>query len=319
MVETRKVLVTGGAGFIGSHLVDGLVARGHEVTVLDNMSGGHREFLDLDAIELIEADLLDAAAIDAAARDAEVLVHSAADPVVGVGADHAGRHFEQNVVTTQNTLEAARKGATEEFLFLSTSTVYGETQVIPTPESLGPLEPISTYGASKAACEAIVSGHAHTFGLNAVSYRFANIIGPRLTHGVIYDFAHKLLKDPTTLEILGDGTQDKSYCHVDDVVSAVLTTLEHPDRPRPVAVYNVGTDDSTTVVRIADLVCEAMGLEGVEYAFTGGVDGGRGWKGDVKRMQLDAGALKGLGWKAAHGSDEAVRVTAAWMAAQLEQ
>ncbi|MDX1611737.1 MAG: NAD-dependent epimerase/dehydratase family protein [Candidatus Thermoplasmatota archaeon] len=314
MTETRQALITGGAGFIGSHLVDRFVDEGWEVTVYDNFTSGKRSFLEGSPATVVEADCLDAQALIDAASGCEVIVHAAADPDVRIGVDNPTRHFEQNVVATQNALEAARENGVSDFLFLSTSTIYGEADVFPTPEDFGPLKPISTYGASKLACEAICSGHASTFEFNTGIYRFANILGPRLTHGVIYDFVHKLRKTPDTLEILGDGSQDKSYCHIDDMVEAIWTTLTHPEAERPVGIYNVGTDDSTTVTRIADLVCEAMGLEDVTYDYTGGVDGGRGWKGDVKRMLLANDRLKKLGWSPAYTSDEAVKATAAWCA-----
>jgi UDP-glucose 4-epimerase len=308
----QRALVTGGAGFIGSHLCEALEARGTEVVVIDNLVSGHRSFLEGVDHEFVEADLLDQDAVEDAIDGCDLVVHCAADPDVRVGAEHANRHYRQNVQTTQNTLEAAREEDVETFLFMSTSTVYGEADLLPTPEDYGPTKPISTYGASKAAGEAIVSGHAHTFGMDAVSYRFANILGPRLTHGVVYDFVHKLLDNPSTLEILGDGSQEKSYCYVDDMVDGLFEILDWTGRDTFEAV-NVGTESWTSVTRIADLVCEAMGLEDVEYDYTGGVEGGRGWKGDVKKMRLGIGTLKELGWAPERSSDEAVRDTAAWM------
>lgn len=307
-----RAFVTGGAGFIGSHLAGALVDRGVEVVVYDNLSSGDLAFLEGVECEFVEADLLDVPALEAAIEGADLVVHSAADPDVRVGAEDANRHFEQNVQATQNTLEAARKEDVETFLFMSTSTVYGEAKALPTPEDYGPMKPISTYGASKLAADALISGHAHTFDFDAVSFRFANILGPRLTHGVVYDFTHKLLEDPTRLEILGDGSQEKSYCHIEDMVRAVFTVLDWEGRDRFETV-NVGTDSWTSVTRIADLVCEAMGLEDVAYEYTGGVEGGRGWKGDVKKMRLAMDTLNRLGWEAKRSSDEAVRLTAAWM------
>ncbi len=305
--------MTGGAGFIGSHLVEALVERGCEVVVYDNLVSGHRSFLEGVDCTFVEADVLDVPALEAAMEGCDLVVHSAADPDVRVGVEDANRHFEQNVQATQNVLEGARKEGVETFLFLRTSTVYGEAEELPTPESYGPMKPISTYGASKLAADALVSGHAHTFDFDAVSYRFANILGPRLTHGVVYDFTHKLLDDPSRLEILGDGSQEKSYCHIEDMLDAVFTVLDWEGRDRFEAV-NVGTDSWTSVTRIADLVCEAMGLEDVTYAYTGGVGAGRGWKGDVKKMRLAMDTLNDLGWTAERSSDEAVRSTAEWMA-----
>lgn len=316
MVETRKALVTGGAGFIGSHLVDRLLEDGWEVVVFDNMTSGEKTFLEDardEGAEVIIDDCLDLDALEEAAWGCEMIAHCAADPDVRIGPDEPTRHFEQNVMATQNALEACRRAGCETFLFTSTSTVYGETKVFPTPEDFGPMKPISTYGASKLASDALVSGHAYTFDFDAICYRFANILGPRLTHGVVYDFVHKLRDDPTTLEILGDGKQQKSYCHVDDVLDGMLTMYEHEDRDQ-VEMINVGTESWTSVTQIADLVCEAMGLEGVSYEYTGGVEGGRGWKGDIKKMRLGIDTLTGLGWEPDYTSDEAVKVTAEWMA-----
>ncbi len=313
MTKHDRAFVTGGAGFIGSHLCEALADRGLDVVVYDNLVSGKRAFLDGVDVEFIEADLLDVDTLEASIEGSDLVVHCAADPDVRVGAQHAGRHYEQNVQTTQNTLEASRREGVETFLFMSTSTVYGEARLLPTPEDYGPMKPISTYGASKLAGEALVSGHAHTFEMDAVSYRFANILGPRLTHGVIFDFVHKLLEDPRRLEILGDGKQEKSYCHIEDMVDAVFAVLDWEDRDR-FQVVNVGTESWTSVTRIADAVCRAMGLEGVEYEYTGGVEGGRGWKGDVKKMRLGLETLNRLGWEPGFSSDEAVEATAEWMA-----
>jgi len=317
MSSTERALVTGGAGFIGSHLVDELLDRGTEVVVYDNFSSGRRDFLPKGEIDLVEADLREADRVRAASEGCDLVVHCAADPDVRVGHKHAQRHFEENVATTQNVVEACRTtDAVDELLFMSTSTVYGEVEQFPTPEDYGPMKPISTYGASKLAGEAIVSGHAHTFDFDAIVYRFANILGPRLTHGVVYDFVHKLEDDPTTLEILGDGSQEKSYCHIDDMVDAVFALQAWEGRERA-EIVNVGTESWTSVTDIADLVCEAMGLEDVDYEYTGGVEGGGGWKGDVKRMRLAIPTLEKLGWEPELSSDEAVHTTAEWMAEEV--
>jgi UDP-glucose 4-epimerase len=174
------------------------------------------------------------------------------------------------------------------------------------------MKPISTYGASKLAGEAIVSGHAHTFDFETIVYRFANILGPRLTHGVVYDFVHKLDDDPSTLEILGDGSQEKSYCYIDDMIDAVFALHEWEDRD-PVEIVNVGTESWTSVTDIADIVVDAMGLADVDYEYTGGVEGGGGWKGDVAKMRLGIETLRKLGWEPERSSDEAVEFTAEWM------
>ena len=312
MRDRGRALVTGGAGFIGSHLVDELLDRGTEVVVYDNLSSGKRSFLPQGEIELVEADLREADRVKEATEGCDLVVHCAADPDVRVGHKHAQRHFGQNVATTQNVAEACRTADVDELWFMSTSTVYGEVETFPTPEDFGPMKPISTYGASKLAGEAIVSGHAHTFDFETIVYRFANILGPRLTHGVVYDFVHKLDNDPSTLEILGDGSQEKSYCYIDDMIDAVFALHRWEDRD-PVEIVNVGTESWTSVTDIADIVVDAMGLADVDYEYTGGVEGGGGWKGDVAKMRLGIETLRKLGWEPERSSDEAVEFTAEWM------
>ncbi|MDD2756663.1 MAG: NAD-dependent epimerase/dehydratase family protein, partial [Methanothrix sp.] len=200
-------------------------------------------------------------------------------------------------------LEAMRKSDVGRIAFTSTSTVYGEAAKVPTPEDYGPLLPISLYGASKLACEALISSYCHTFDMQSWIYRFANIVGERGTHGVLVDFIRKLRENPRELEILGSGKQKKSYLEVRDCVRAMLHCIEHSDEQ--VNVFNVGTEDSVDVTQIADIVAGQMGLSDVLYRYTGGVDG-RGWKGDVKVMQLSIEKIKKLGWTPQGGSAQAV-------------
>jgi UDP-glucose 4-epimerase len=202
-----------------------------------------------------------------------------------------------------------RKKGVKDIIFASTSTVYGEPNVVPTPEDYGPLIPISLYGASKLACEALISAYCYSYGMHGVIYRFANVIGSRSTHGVIYDFVNKLRVNPKALEILGrePGTK-KSYIHISDCVGAMIHGYEHSEEK--VGIYNIGTEDFTDVKTIADIVCKNMELEDVDYKWTGGVDDGRGWKGDVRTMLLGIEGIKALGWRPKHKSDEAVELTA---------
>ena len=304
-----KVLVTGGAGFIGSHIVDKLVQEGHTVKVYDNLSSGKMEFIEHHIekpnFEFIRADLLDFETLKKEITGMDVVFHIAANPDVKLGAKDTKVHFEQNALATYNLLEAMRISDVKDIVFTSTSTVYGEANIIPTPEDYGPLIPISLYGASKLAAEAFIMSYAHTFGIRAVVYRFANIVGPRSTHGVIYDFIMKLKKDPTKLEILGDGTQTKSYLYIDDCVDAILFGFRH--RKNDVEIFNIGSEDWINVRKIADIVVEEMGLTGVKYQFTGGK---RGWKGDVPKMLLSIEKIKSYGWKPRHNSEESVRLTA---------
>ncbi|HOK57758.1 MAG TPA: NAD-dependent epimerase/dehydratase family protein [Methanothrix sp.] len=306
ILRDMSILVTGGAGFIGSHLVDALIKH-NEVTVIDNLSTGKREYLSAHEsnprFRLIEADLLDRLEVYDAVKEKDIVFHLAANPSVAVGETDTRIHLEQNALTTYNLLEAMRRAGVRKIAFTSTSTVYGEAKIIPTPEDYGPLKPISLYGASKLACEAMISSYCHTFDMQAWIYRFANIVGERGNHGVIVDFIKKLRTNPKELEILGSGAQRKSYLDVRDCVDAMIHCVEHADEQ--VNIYNIGSQDTVDVREIADIVVKAMGLDGVRYRFTGGIDG-RGWKGDVKLMCLSTDAIRQLGWRPRLGSREAV-------------
>ena len=211
---------------------------------------------------------------------------------------------KQNIgaISTSNNSETIQNPT---LIFTSTSTVYGEPTKIPTPEDYAPLKPISTYGASKLACEALISAYAYTYGFKAIIYRLANIVGPRSKHGVIYDFIQKLNKNPKELEIRGDGTQNKSYLYISDCIEAMLLGLEKTTEQ--VEIYNVGSENQVDVKTIAQIIIEEMGLKNVKLTFTGGVDGGRGWKGDVKNMLLDIDKIKALGWKPKLNSKQAIK------------
>jgi len=307
-----KALVTGGAGFIGSHLVDYLINEGKTVRVIDNLSSGSMDHLDLwsdnPLMELVEVDLLDKDALDGAIVGCDEVYHLAANPEVNAKNASPEDHFRQNIETTFNLLEAMRRSGEQKFIaFTSSSTVYGEAETIPTREDYGPLVPISLYGASKLACEALLTAYASMYGFRAIIYRLANVVGPRSNHGVIYDFVHKLRDSPDELEVLGDGSQSKSYLYVDDCINGIMKGIE---RGNSVDIYNIGSWDRTNVLEIAETVKDEMGLGGAKIRLTGGVDGGRGWKGDVKVMQLDMDELKSVGWTPKYGSAEAVRLTA---------
>jgi UDP-glucose 4-epimerase len=305
-LKDKSILVTGGAGFIGSHLVEALLAE-NEVTVLDNFSSGKREFiaphLNNSRFRLQEADLIDTIALEKALNGVDNVFHLAANPDVKLGAENTRVHLEQNVLATYNLLEAMRKTGVNRIAFTSTSTVYGEATEVPTPENYGPLLPISLYGASKLACEALISSYCHTFEMQSWIYRFANIVGERGTHGVLVDFMRKLRENPRELEILGSGKQKKSYLEVKDCVRAMLQCVQHSDEQ--INVFNIGSEDSIDVTKIADIVARQMGLADVRYRYTGGVDG-RGWKGDVKVMQLSIEKIKKLGWTPQEGSVRAI-------------
>lgn len=305
-LKDRSILITGGAGFIGSHLVEGLLAE-NRVTVLDNFSSGKREFLaphrNNENFHLIEADLFDTIALEKALNGVDMVFHLAANPDVKLGSQDTRVHLEQNVLATFSLLEAMRRCGIKKIAFTSTSTVYGEATTVPTPEDYGPLLPISLYGASKLACEALISSYCHTFEMQSWIYRFANIVGERGTHGVLVDFIRKLRENPKELEVLGSGRQKKSYLEVRDCVRAMMHCAEHSDGQ--INVFNIGSEDSVDVTQIADIVARQMGLKDVAYRYTGGFDG-RGWKGDVKVMLLSIEKIKKLGWMPERGSARAI-------------
>jgi UDP-glucose 4-epimerase len=299
-----KILVTGGAGFIGSHVVDRLMAEDHELFVLDNLSSGDEHFiaahLGKPNFQFHQLDLVHEE-ITGLFEGVEEVWHLAANPEVRLGAENTYVHLEQNVIATYNVLEAMRLHGVRRILFTSTSTVYGDAEQLPTPEEY-PTIPISLYGASKLACEALIASYCHTFEMQAWIYRFANVIGRRSGHGVIYDFVQKLRTNPVELEILGDGTQTKSYIYISDCIEAMRVGLQAVDEER-VHILNIGTDSMTSVTRIAELIAEAMNLT-PEFTYTGGK---RGWKGDVPVMLLDASKLVALGWQQRYNSEEAVK------------
>lgn len=301
-------VVTGGAGFIGSHLVDSLVNQGDEVLVIDSLVTGKKDtiagHLETGTVRLVEKDLLSDGWQDAL-TGADRVYHLAADPDVRQSAMNPDPTFRNNIVATYRLLEAMRELTVKDLVFTSTSTVYGNAAVIPTPEDYSPLEPVSVYGASKLACEALISAYCHSFGMRSWQFRFANIIGSRSGHGVITDFVQKLRKNPRELEILGDGKQTKSYLEVQECVRAMHFAIRHTSKT--VNTCNIGSDDWIDVKTIADIVTGEMHLNNVHYHFTGGTTG---WVGDVPKMQLSIDRLKSLGWTPQEGSRESVRTAA---------
>lgn len=305
-----RILVTGGAGFIGSHLVEALIAGGHEVVVLDNFSTGKIDNLEnvisSPSLRVLKADLRHGDSIDEALEGVETVFHLAANPEVRVGDPSV--HFEHNIKATFNLLEAMRRRDVREIVFASSSTVYGEAGVIPTPEDYGPVKPISVYGASKLACEALISSYVHTYDFRGIALRYANVVGPRSEKGVVVDLIRKLVANPKVLRVLGDGTQRKSYIWIEDAIQATITAWVSGSQG--FEAYNVGSLDSIPVSRVAEIVVEEGGLRNTEIVYTGGVKGGRGWVGDVKNMHLSVDKLLGLGWRPRYGSEEAVRLAA---------
>jgi UDP-glucose 4-epimerase len=287
--------VTGGAGFIGSTLVDRLLAAGHHVTAYDNFSTGQRAFL-ADAhqnprFQLIEGDLLDLSRLKRAVAGHEFVFHLAANADVRFGTNHPERDLQQNTIATFNVLEAMRANAVKRIGFSSTGSVYGEADVFPTPETAPFPIQTSLYAASKVAGEGLISAYAHGFGFRAYIFRFVSILGERYTHGHVFDFYAKLLANPHAIEVLGDGKQRKSYLYVHDCIDAIFTVVEKATDP--VTVVNLGADEYCRVDDSLGWICERLDLKPTIH-HTGGA---RGWIGDSPFIFLDTTKLRSFGWK----------------------
>ena len=314
-----KIFVSGGAGFIGSHLLRHLLRDKdvREVVVFDNFSSGQRSYLPKESgpsrVTVVQADLKDLDAVKAGMEGCEVVYHLAANPDIAKAVTQPDIDFWEGTYLTQNILEGMRATGAQKIFYTSGSGVYGENPSVSFREDYGPCIPISTYGASKLACEGLIASYCHMFGLRGRAFRFANVVGPRQTHGVGYDFVRRLRADPTRLRILGDGSQRKSYIHVEDVLAAITTV--DATTGACYDVFNVATEDYITVREIADLAVRISGLDpsSVRYEFTGG---DRGWKGDVPIVRLDCSKIKALGWRCRRTSAEAVSDA---MAAMLEE
>jgi len=304
-----KAFVTGGSGFIGSHLVDKLMAEGDEVTVYDNLSSGKKEFIEHHIgktnFHFIKAELLDFDALKKAMKGHEIIWHLAANTDIPGGNKITDLDLKNCTVATRNVLEAMKQLDVSKILFSSSGTVYGDVPAMPLSEIFGPLFPISLYGAGKLACEGLISAYCHLFNMQAWIFRFGNVVGARMGHGVIYDFIHKLKRNPKELEILGDGNQEKNYFLVEECLAGMFFALRHSDKQCD--IFNLGCESTVKVNAIAQIVVDEMGLNGVKFRYTGGK---RGWPGDVPVVIYDVGKMKGLGWEAKHTSAEAVRIAA---------
>jgi UDP-glucose 4-epimerase len=302
-----RSFIAGGAGFIGSHVVRRLMERPEdEVVVFDNLSSGDvhhlADLLHDDRLRLVVGDLQDLDAVSEAIQGADRMFLFAANPDIAKAVTEPAIDFWQGTYLTNNAIEAARTAGVRQIVYSSGSGVYGDRGEEPVIEDAPGMYPVSTYGASKLACEAMMSAYSHMFGLDVVVFRFANVVGPGQTHGVTYDFVRRLAEDPERLRILGDGRQSKSYIHVSDVVSAMLQLA---DAGLPgFDVFNAGTLDYVTVSEIADLCCERLGLSDVTYDYTGG---SRGWKGDVPVVRFNSDKLRRLGWASTRTSREALQ------------
>ena len=307
-----KYLITGGCGFIGSHLTGALVERGHNVLVVDNLSSGSEKhiepYMKNKKFRFVKEDILNKKRMLALTKGIDFVWHIAANPDVKGSANAPNTHIKQNIESTTVILECMIKNRIKGIAFTSTSTVYGIAKELPTKETYGPCMPISVYGATKLSSEALISAYAHTFGFDATIFRFANVVGERSNHGVIFDFIKKLRKNPKELEILGDGRQTKSYFYISDCISGMLSAVDK--RKEQVEIYNMGSIDAISVTALADAVVSALGLKNVKFRYTGGVVGGAGWVGDVKNMSLSIEKIKKTGWAPKYTSIEAVRKTA---------
>ena len=303
-----RALVTGGAGFIGSHLVDELVDAGYSVKIIDNLSSGNLALVNHQIAagnaEFIEGDITSIDDVLQAIKEVDVVFHMAANPDIRLGTQVTDTDLKQGTIATYNILEAMRINNVNKIVFASSSVVYGEDAPMPTPESFGPCLPISLYGASKVGSEGLITSWVGTFDFQAWIFRFANIIGNRGTHGVIFDFIHKLKRDNTRLEVLGNGLQEKSYMEVKDCVRGMMHIFN--TSTSPINLYNLGSHDTCSVRRIAEIVVEETGCRDATIEYTGG---DRGWAGDIPRAMLSIEKMLSTGYDVKYNSEAAVRHT----------
>lgn len=305
--------ITGGAGMIGSALVLRLLKKGDRVTVYDNLTSGKAENLDsaktYDSFRFIEGDIKDLNTLTREMKGSDFIFHLAANPDIKfIEGEPTDKDLKENIIGTYNVLESARVNKISKLVFTSSSAVYGEPKIFPTPESYGPLEPISLYGASKLSGEVLITSFSHLFGNQAWIFRLANVVGDKSRKRgttVLTDFIEKLKKDPKHLEILGNGKQKKSFLWVEDCIEGMLTIIENAKEN--INIVNLGNADSITVHEIAQAVILKMGLKEVKISYTGGI---RGWKGDSPLMLIDAQKAKKFGWSAKLSSLEAIEKSA---------
>lgn len=319
LTSAESICIVGGAGFIGSHFTDVLLGAPstRRVTIFDNFSSGSPRHIeqhrDDGRLIVINGDAADVRATEDAVRGHELVIHLASNPDIARAVNEPEIDFYQGTLLTNNVVEAMRRTGVRRLLYASGSGVYGERGAAVLKEDSVPLLPVSTYGASKLAGEALIASYCAMFGLSACVFRFANVVGARQTHGVGFDFLRRLRMDPSRLRILGDGRQSKSYVHVSDVVSAAL--LANASAGEGFHVWNVATDDAITVTEIAEMAAGRLGLDPApEWEYTGG---DRGWKGDVPVVRLDNSRIKAMGWKPRFNSCDAMRRALDEMAVEL--
>ncbi len=290
-----KAFITGGAGFIGSNLADRLLNLGHEVIVYDNFSTGQLQFVEHNLInphyKLVKGDVLNKILLGNSMKGCEMVFHFQANADVRGGINNTQIDLEQNIIGTHNVLDAMKEHKIKKIAFASSATVYGEPEKVPTPEDIAPVQ-TSLYGASKYSAEAMIQAYCEYFEMKSWIFRFVSFMGPRYTHGVIFDFMKKLKANPNELNILGDGTQRKSYLHVSDGINAILTAISKSDEKAN--IFNLGNKEWINVTDLADMLCNELKLSGVRYTFSGGI---RGWKGDTPFVHLDISKISSLGWK----------------------
>ena len=308
-----QAFISGAAGFIGSNLADRLLGQGHSVVGYDNFSTGKRAFLrDAEKhanFRLVEGDLLDANHLNQAMRGTDIVFHLAANADVRFGLEHPRKDLEQNTIATFNVLEAMRANGVQAIAFSSTGSIYGEAETIPTPEDAPFPVQTSLYGASKLAGEGLIAAYAEGYGMRGFIFRFVSILGERYTHGHVFDFVHKLSGDPTTLHMLGDGQQRKSYLYVGDCIDAMLMAIERAEAK--VNIFNLGTDEYCQVSDSARWISERLNLS-PSFTYSGG---DRGWVGDNPFIFLDTRRTRVLGWRPRLSIQKAVRLTVDWLKA----
>ncbi|MDQ3021680.1 MAG: NAD-dependent epimerase/dehydratase family protein [Bacteroidota bacterium] len=305
----NKYFIIGGAGFIGSHLCRKILNEDREsrITIFDNFSSGKKwhlsEIINNKNLQIIEADVKDIDVLTDSIKGFEIVYHFASNPDIAKAMTQPDIDFWEGTYLTNNVLEAMRKSGVKNLLYASGSGVYGDVKYIETDEDYSPQLPVSTYGASKLSCEALISSYCYMFDMNAAAFRFANVVGPNQTHGVGYDFIKKLLTNDSRLEIMGDGTQSKSYIYVNDVLNA-MSLIEK--NLKGYSYFNVSTQDNITVTEIADIAIDILKLQNVEYIYAGG---DRGWKGDVPIVRLNSDKIRSKGWSNKYSSAEAIHLS----------
>lgn len=311
--ENMHYIITGVAGFIGSTLADKLLSIGHQVTGIDNFSTGRHTFLNKakqhEHFTLIEGDLLDTKALSKAFATGEQVIHLSANADVRFGVEHPSKDFEQNAIATHNVLEAMRLNNIKRIAFASTGSVYGEASIIPTPEDAPFPIQTSLYAASKLSGEGFIEAYCESFDFIGHIFRFVSILGPRYTHGHVFDFCNQLRKDPSKLTVLGNGTQRKSYLHVDDCIDAMLLAIEKAPTDTKVHIYNLGVDSYCTVKDSIGWICSSLGVTPtIQFG-----EGDRGWIGDNPFIYLATEKIRSLGWTPKYTIEKSVKTTVSWL------